>query len=96
MSRRHDPKKQRDEEGEGGRRTAEWETRDTVVWLFPRRNLASPAQMAIVPQWTAPLLHAVALASLTNSFRLLNLPGPIKDFTDSQYGGHFVFLTVQG
>jgi hypothetical protein len=64
--------------------------------LSPHPVLASPAQMVLIPRSVAPLLHAVALASLTNSFRLLNVPGPIKDFTDSQYGGHFVFLTVQG
>ncbi len=63
--------------------------------LSSRYRDASPAGLPKVPPTSprSPLsvgLHLVALASLSNSFRLLLFkPGPLNDYMDTQYGGHW-------
>ncbi|GAA5976553.1 hypothetical protein JCM10908_005543 [Rhodotorula pacifica] len=42
----------------------------------------------------AILLHIVALASLSWSFNELWKPSPMTDFMDSQFGGHWTYLTI--
>ncbi|KAI5479679.1 hypothetical protein MNV49_003189 [Pseudohyphozyma bogoriensis] len=44
----------------------------------------------------AILHHLVALASLSLSFRELFAPSEIHDYMETQFGGHFAFLTVLG
>lgn len=42
----------------------------------------------------AILLHTVAFASLSWSFNELWKPGPMTDFMDRQFGGHWTYLTI--
>lgn len=52
----------------------------------PPTSPRSPAAIA---------LHLVALASLTNSFHLLLWkPSALNEWMDTQYGGHWQFLTI--
>ncbi|GAA6018816.1 hypothetical protein JCM10207_000250 [Rhodosporidiobolus poonsookiae] len=40
------------------------------------------------------LWHLISLASLTYSFNFLYTPGPMHEFMDKQYAGHWQFLTI--
>ena len=63
--------------------------------LSARYASSEPSTLPKVPPTSpqSPLsvgLHLAARASLSNSFRLLLFqPGPLNEYMDSQYGGHW-------
>ncbi|SDA03965.1 BZ3501_MvSof-1269-A2-R1_Chr3-2g05787 [Microbotryum saponariae] len=70
---------------------------------MPSKHLSNRYKPSVhsssVPETTprTPLsvgLHLVGLAILSNAFRLLWTPSPVKEYMDGQFGGQWNFLTV--